>query len=614
MKKRLLCIMLAVLLVIPMIFASCDDTRSDEEIIESILSGATTALTLSVWIPTESDTSDPEFVERLNNVEAAINAILIEKNYSTKVDLIAIKDEEYEAKVAERYAQMNNGHTAGDAYRTAQEYVNTVEKFWPDKANDPDTYIYQIKYPDVLDYQMDIFLIRGYESFINHYDDGNLKDISDYISVLGSDYSNVNKLIRPNFLSQMKINGKSYAIPNNHLYLDKYQYVIINKSLFDSTEYNIDDIKEIYDAEEFINSLANTANVVPFLGTMKDAYDAFLIDPDYYIGSTIGDGSLGNLFENEEYKKFVSFYKGLCEANCVKGTLENDEVAAVQVFNGTREEAEAKFSTDEYYFVGTPIASTSSIYESMFAISSYSVDPDRAMKVLYLLETDVEVRTLLQYGIEDVDYTVSYDPDTEEKIIHIKNDTPYNMNVYDTGNPYYTYPGDNTSLSDWDEIKDFNINVEVDPLICYDYILNSGKISEDTLKYLQFYKNDIKIKYDNYISSINNMSKEEFDKFSAINFVEIYSNISSKNKQIRSELEKINENLTKLETETKAAEISKINSSIINSNITINELRAEIAELKEEVKDYEFVDKLYSSEAYIFIVNFYKELRAIRGN
>lgn len=612
MKKRLLCIMLAVLLVIPMIFASCDDTRSDEEIIESILSGATTALTLSIWIPTESDTSDPEFVERLNNVEAAINAILIEKNYSTKVDLVAISDDEYETKVAERYAQMSNGHSAGDAYRTAQDYVNSVEKFWPDKANDPDTYIYQIKYPDVLDYQMDIFLIRGYEDFINHYDDGNLKDLSNYISIHGSDYSNINKLIRPNILAQMKIDGKTYAIPNNHLYIDKYQYVVIDKALFDSSEFEIDNIKNLYDAKAFISSLAGTSDVVPFLGTMQDASGTFFIDPDLYFGATVGS-PVGNLFENEEYKKFVSFYKGLCEENCVGTTLENNQVAAVQLFNGTKEEAEAKFSSDEYYLIGTPIAGTSTVYESMFAISSYSADPDRAMKVLYLLENDVEIRTLIQYGIEDVDYNISFD-DNGEKIIHLKSDTPYKMNVYNTGNPYYTFPADNTTINDWAETKDLNTSVVVDPLIAYDYILASGKVSEEQLSALQTASDEIKAVYAGYLSSIENLSKSDFDEFAQINFVEIYDVIKARLAEIDAERELIQEYEAKLEETTDEDEIEEINNDIEASNAYIDELTAEIEEMRTEISKFQFTEALYLSEAYETIVGFYVELQAIRGN
>ena len=46
----------------------------------------------------------------------------------------------------------------------------------------------------------------------------------------------------------MKIDGKTYAIPNNHLYIDKYQYVVIDKALFDSSDFEIGNIKNLYDA------------------------------------------------------------------------------------------------------------------------------------------------------------------------------------------------------------------------------------------------------------------------------------------------------------------------------------------------------------------------------
>lgn len=614
MKKRFLCIIMAVLLVVPMIFTACDDTRSDEEIIQSILEGASTALTLSVWIPTESDTSDPVFVERLNNVEAAINSILIEKNYSTKVDLIAVNDVEYEAAVKARYESMSDGHNSGDAYRAAQEYVNTVEKFWPDKVNDPDTYIYQIKYPDVLDYQMDIFLIRGYEDYIGHIEDGNLKDIDSFISVHGSAFSNVNKLIRPNILSQMKINGKTYALPNNHLYIDKYQYVVIDKDLFDSTELDINDIKTLYDAESFINAIGGTENVVPFLGSMQDAMGIYFVDPDLYLGAVVGGGAASNLFENQEYQKFVSFYKGLCESNYVSESLEVEQTAAVQLFNGTKAEAESMFSSDDYYLVGTPVASTSTVYESLFAISSYSADPERAMKVLYLLETDEEIRTLIQYGIENIDYSISYDEVTEEKVIHVKNDTPYKMNVYHTGNPYYTYPSDNSSISDWADVKEQNASVVVDPLIAYDYILASDKITEEAKAALEASRSEVVSLYQAYIDGIVNMTKAEFDDFALINIPEIYEIVKAKELEILSEMEYIAEYNEELANTEDQDEIDELNEKIAESERIIDELEQEIADAKAPIAQYSFVDDLYSSDAYYNVLKFYTDLQAIRGN
>ena len=79
MKKRILCLIIAVVMVLPMVLASCSDTRSDEEIIQGILGGenAVTALTLSIWLPTDADLSTPEskkaFEDRLSAVENRIN-------------------------------------------------------------------------------------------------------------------------------------------------------------------------------------------------------------------------------------------------------------------------------------------------------------------------------------------------------------------------------------------------------------------------------------------------------------------------------------------------------------------------------------------------------------
>ena len=63
------------MMTIPMVFAlaSCEEERTEEEIVNDIVNSGTTALTLSIWIPTNSDTNTQEFKDRLSKVENKIN-------------------------------------------------------------------------------------------------------------------------------------------------------------------------------------------------------------------------------------------------------------------------------------------------------------------------------------------------------------------------------------------------------------------------------------------------------------------------------------------------------------------------------------------------------------
>ncbi|MBQ7352991.1 MAG: hypothetical protein IJW54_03185 [Clostridia bacterium] len=622
MKKKLLCLAIAMLMVLPMILASCSDVRSDEEIIASILGGEDAAIahTLSIWIPTESNTDDPNFKERVEAVENAINAILVEKNYTTQIKIEAVNDSEYEKKLSDRFLQM--GNNAGQAYTDGLKYKNEIDYYYPDEENKED-FIYKLKYPDVLDYQLDLFLIRGYENYMSYYEKNYISDKTDGFIRSGKTYSNISKLIRPSILEQMKINGKIYAVPNNHLYADEYQYVAINKNVFDSLGFDASDLTDIYACESFIITVGEKlasgelSNVVPFVGTLNDAPNSKIYDEDSLIGAGFTDGNVSNIFASKDYTDYVSFYKRLSE----KGYVGNDPTnAAVQFLYGTSENIESAYG-DDYYLIKSrgPVATTDDIFESMFAISTYSIEYERAMKFLYLLQSDVEVRTLLQYGIEGEDYTIVFDEEKKENIIKVKDDTPYKMNILYTGNNYYTYP-ENGSLNDWDDVKDANRDLIVDPFICFDEILNSDKISDSEKELLEENKLAVVTLIDAYLDEINGMTSEEFDKFASIDFatiiwedlafykeemgyekLDMLDSLESDYSKLEKEKSKIakDEELSDDEKATLISEIDKeinlislsirevLNYRLSDKEISyiINDYKTEIAKLEKEIAD-----------------------------
>ena len=101
MFKRILSVAIAMLMLIPFVLSltSCEKARTEEEIIDDIVNSGTTALTLSIWIPTNSDSDSKEFKDRLLAVEGRINEILRDKNYSTEIELTAVSIDEYQEKL-----------------------------------------------------------------------------------------------------------------------------------------------------------------------------------------------------------------------------------------------------------------------------------------------------------------------------------------------------------------------------------------------------------------------------------------------------------------------------------------------------------------------------------
>lgn len=569
MKKRILCIALVVLMLCSMFLVSCDKKRSEEEIINDIVNSGTVALTVSVWLPTDADASSPEFQARLAAVEQGINDILDSRSESTRVKLVAVSDAEYEAKLAERFASMKDKVASGEsAFTTALKYTNKAQKAYFDNGS----YMYELAYPEVLDTQLDLFVIRGYDNFVSALNNGNLRELDSYLFDAGSKYSNLTKMIMKPVFDQMKSGGKTYGIPNNHRYGDKYQYILVNKEILNAYEgLDADGIDSILSCENFIKSVGASGNagIVPLVATEKDIANFVYFSSDgkqSVMGSS--NGTFGFTFSNDDYNAYTSFYKRLNDLSYVKSSLADGEKAAVRIFYGTN--TDVKEYENDYYVVKSqnPIISEDEVFASVFAISTYSANYDRSMRILNFIQTNEEIRTLLQYGIKGEDYTLEYD-ENNVPTIKVSEDTAYKMNILYTGNGYTTYPADGTTAANWQDVIDMNHDTELSP-----YIYLRSKITalsgddktsfESALKGLEKLSNDT-------FTVINTYTAEQYDKF-----VTDFKNASSV--RIRTTLEEtIADYRSKLESEddeAKKAEYQAILDGLTNE-LVVNIITSE---------------------------------------
>ncbi len=595
MSKRIFSIVLAMLLLVPFVltFASCNKERTEEEIINDIINSGTIALTLSVWVPTNSDTESEDFQKRLIAVEDSINEILRDKNYSTKIKLTAVSSDEYEEKLKahiadiEKKVENKNGILPSNI---SQGYVNEAEKIIYG-----DSYIYELAYPDVHDTQIDIFMIRNYEDYVTYAQSTDSKgraqiyNLFSYISKLGGTYSDIHRMIVPEVLEQYILGTESiYAIPNNHLFAkDYYQYILINKNAFDNAESDveIDSITDIFACEAFINAIGANAEsgYVPFVGSLNDAPNIFNLDTSNMVGGSNKNPTPSSIFDMEEYNKYVELYKKLNDNGYVKESLAEGEEAAVSFFYGSS--IEAKEYADEYYLIKSemPVAAEES-FSSMFAISKYSANYDRAMSILYLLLTNSEIITLLQYGIEDEDYTIEIN-ENDEEVIKVSEDTSYDMSNLNLGNSYHTYIGDGAAIDDWDYVKEINYDVVSNPYMSFNsnFEKNATKEEKDKLAELKAAVNAIASEVNVLIKTMTLEEYKEFLKLHAIDIAEINEKIAE-----------AEENLT---TETDEAKLAQIQTEL-------NSLKA----TKAEYEGNEAINKLFATDDYKNLIELYNEL------
>ena len=459
--KKLLSLALAILMLCTLFLTSCSDKRTDDEIMEDIVKNSKRiALTLSVMIPADADTSSPEFQKRLAAVEEAINTLL--RQDCTEIKLIAVNDKDYDKAVADKMAECKSKIEAGGTRPSSVVFANQAYKKYVNGVDGE--YTIQLKYPEVMDTQVDVILMRSYDDFMNYATSGQLKSLKDYIAPSGS-YNRINKIVKSDILSKFKIGDDTYGIPNNHLYSNGlYQYVAIDKSVaaqikgFDIANLTKNGKLDYSALSAFMAEADKLENVLPLVAKESDAPSVNYWGDDEFslISSSLyGDKAPVSTFANTDYTTFMSLYK--------KYNSVADESSKVAVSYKYLTPDEMEEASDDYYFIETeqPVITEENMFESVFGVTSYSVNYDRAMEFVYNLQTDEEIRTLLQYGIKGEDYQI--EDDVLEMIKDNKDEYAYKMNPLYTGNGYITYPGEGLDIDLWDDVKDINYDSIVDP-------------------------------------------------------------------------------------------------------------------------------------------------------
>lgn len=489
MKKRLVCILLAAVMLLSCgALFGCSGQSGD--IKDNISDKASeSAVTLVMWLVT-NETTTPEAIKK---VQAAINRITQEK-FKIRLILKYYTENEYYQKLEEAFRyQASNGTEGGSDDDKENETVINDYGFT------------EIKYPDPLPYQVDLVYFAGYDRYVSY---------SPYLTgldgMLDDQGMKMTKYISASFLDGVKLNGTTYAIPNYNI-SGKYKYMMIDRELYDKYYQltPLNEIRTVFDIEPFVYRVRQHEEVLPIDADFEELKSqlAFFwsVNPNSLnvtsdfslVGYTYTDYSLlnrgetvmsfQNLFENET---FTNNFRTLMEYkldNCYGNVADGDRAAvsfvsgnastlkqygAVLVNKDTDPEAlyrELKDDTSVKYYavaVGYPTLTETDLYSNLFGICRYSVSAKKSMIVLNELNTNPEVRNLLQYGIPDVNYTL-----TEQNQVHMLNDS-YSMDLEKTGNVMIAYAYEGTDLAWYESALAQNRQTLVHPL--YQFSFYSG--------------------------------------------------------------------------------------------------------------------------------------------
>ena len=486
MLKKIICLTLALLMMLAVLTGCADDGDAISEITEDASRYTTT---LNMWVVTEEDTD----AAQAEAVTKAINKITKSK-YKTQLNIKYLTEDEYYTKVEAAFTAHEQAIAAAEEAaknNRGQGSTNKDAEAGKDETVLNEYGVPELKYPTVPDYQVDILFIGNYEKYRSYIEKGWILGMNGVIENSGGQLS---YYINDIFMDALEYNGQIYAISNRRP-LGEYTYLMVNEDLMDLYAYSPESFTT-YDGSSysvfstncrtFLDYVFAEESVTPIYsatGTVDMSllhywnfsvnasgtscvqnFDTFSLFGGIYknsdlrgsavtFGNVLADSTYIDMLANKVYYESTQGY--------ITDTFDPENPSAVCIVTGGAE-VRAQYEALGYtaLVTETPRAIDSDIYSSMFAIGKYSSQQSRAMEIIAFLNTDAEIRNLLQYGIENVNYIVETttrtvgegdEEHTEEyKYVVPTEENRYFMDPYKTGNMFLLYANCEDDLCDID--------------------------------------------------------------------------------------------------------------------------------------------------------------------
>ena len=282
------------------------------------------------------------------------------------------------------------------------------------------------------------------------------------------------ELIPADYWDAVRVNGKIYAVPS---YKDSSMtnYCVWDKDLLDANSIDTTEMHDLAAVEETLYALKDLVNIAPFTtngngnGFILANYDS-LSSGLPALGVRVDDESrqVVAVFEQEDIMETITmFHKWFNDGiiNADAATLaENPKYRACYVAQGWSLAADTTWGPGMGVDAvavqwGPTVMGSDTIQGSMNCISASSKNPEKALQLLELVNTDSYVRDSLQYGLEGEDWEYT----TDGKLHRIKTDWP--MAGYTQGNYFIRTQLDTEVESQDAEIKALNEGATMSPVL-----------------------------------------------------------------------------------------------------------------------------------------------------
>ncbi|WP_236291464.1 ABC transporter substrate-binding protein [Paenibacillus allorhizoplanae] len=290
----------------------------------------------------------------------------------------------------------------------------------------------------------------------------------------------------PRFWNDGKLDGKQLAVPNYQIAAMRPS-LVIQKRFVDKYKLDLSAIRKIDDIEPFLKQLKEgEPGIVPF-GTTRGFYTNHIYGIDWRVSVYQGDVTNRVLpdvtTEMKQNFALVNKWYDKGYINQDAATLKN----AADVYNKGNtavwfdftgkpgSEAEFKAGDGGFDVVLVPLAKPSftGAVSSMSAISRTSKHPDKAMKLLEVVNTDKQLYNTLVYGIEGKHYTRS-----DRNYVKLNSDSGYFTNTdWVFGNIRNEYLPEGAPADKIEQTVRINEEAEISPY--YDFVFETDDLKAE---------------------------------------------------------------------------------------------------------------------------------------
>ncbi|WP_135546560.1 ABC transporter substrate-binding protein [Paenibacillus cymbidii] len=293
------------------------------------------------------------------------------------------------------------------------------------------------------------------------------------------------KLISDNIWAAAKVNGKIYAVPNSQVQ-SRQKALLFNKALVD--KYNLKDkifaVKKMADLTPILDVIKkNEPGIYPtFISPGYAGYDVpskeqyneqivLRVPVGVNYDLKVVDMTQGQFKElaladyklAREWQKAGYFHPDAALAKDLSAEQKAGKffVHADNYKPGVEADTKNKWGFDTYAVpMSFPVLSTGSINAALTAVSRTSENPERAMMLIELMNTDKELLNLLTFGLEGVDYKK-----TGDNSIEVIAKPAYSGKAWAIGNQFLAYLLPGQAADVWEQTKKLNASAVPAPTI-----------------------------------------------------------------------------------------------------------------------------------------------------